>query len=221
MELKEGTSVFTPGGEEVGRVNRFVLDPVTNEVTHIVVQKGWLLPDDKILPFEMVSSSSDDRLVLNEEIDNYDELPPFEETHFVEVMDNDFPHRRTPADERGYEYMPAYFWYPAQSNVGFPGFGLVPAALPLGESTQNIPEGTVALREGTDIVSSDGEHVGNVDRLIVDSGSNKATHVVISQGLLFKDRKLVPAQWVKMADEEGIHLAVPARLLERLPAYQD
>ena len=56
MELKEGTSVFTPNGDEVGRINRFVLDPATNEVTHIVVQKagscrriklclsGWLGP---------------------------------------------------------------------------------------------------------------------------------------------------------------------------------
>lgn len=45
MELKEGTDVVTASGDQVDRINRFVLHPVTNEVTHIVVQKGWLLPD--------------------------------------------------------------------------------------------------------------------------------------------------------------------------------
>ena len=67
MELREGTRVFTPGGEEVGRVNRFVLDPATNEVTHIVIQKGWLLPEDKVVPFDLVRSATEERVVLNED----------------------------------------------------------------------------------------------------------------------------------------------------------
>ena len=78
MELREGMGVFTPGGEQVGTVNRFVLDPGTNEVTHIVIQKGWLLPEDKVVPFEMVSSATGERVVLSEEVGDFDKLPPFE-----------------------------------------------------------------------------------------------------------------------------------------------
>ena len=40
LEIKEGISVLTPGGEEVGRINRFILDPATNEVTHVVIHEG-------------------------------------------------------------------------------------------------------------------------------------------------------------------------------------
>lgn len=223
MELKEGTSVFTPAGEEVGRVNRFVLDPATNKVTHIVIQKGWLLPEDKVLPFEMVKSASEDRVVLSEEIRNFDELPPFEETRFIRAADDDRPADSRPAPDPDYEYTPAYYWYPAHSNIGFPGFGLGHFAWPTRETatSRNIPADTVPLAEGTDVVTSDGEQVGSVERLIVDSNTNEATHFVISQGVLFKDRKLVPTQWVKSVDENNVRLVVPSRLLERLPAYEE
>jgi uncharacterized protein YrrD len=220
MELKEGMGVFTPGGEEVGRVNRFVLDPATNEVTHIVIQKGWLLPEDKVVPFEMVTSSTGEKLVLNEEIGDFNELPPFEETHFVRATD-DGPSDPSPAHDPAYQYTPAYYWYPSHSNVGFPGIGFGHYAWPTGETKRNIPEDTVPLKEGTNVVSSNGEHVGDVERLLLEPDSNKVTHFLISQGLLFKDRKLVPAHWVKSVEENTVYLTVSSKLLERLPAYQE
>jgi uncharacterized protein YrrD len=220
MELKEGMGVFTPGGEQVGTVNRFVLDPATNGVTHIVIQKGWLLPEDKVVPFEMVSSATGERVVLSEEVGDFDKLPPFEETQFVRAADEE-PGDPTPTADPAYQYTPAYYWYPAQSNIGFPGIGLGHYAWPMGETKRNIPEDTVPLKEGTDIMSSDGRHVGDVERLLLEEGSNKVTHFVISQGLLFKDRKLVPAHWVKSVEEDGVHLVVSSQLLERLPSYEE
>jgi sporulation protein YlmC with PRC-barrel domain len=220
MELKEGMGVYTPGGEQVGKVNRFVLDPATNELTHIVIQKGWLLPEDKVVPFEMVKSAVGESVVLSEEVGDFDKLPPFEETQFIRVMD-DRPEDAIPAPDPRYEYTPAYFWYPAQSNIGFPGLALGHYAWPSGETKRNIPEDTVPLKEGTNIISSDGKHVGDVERLFLEGDSNKVTHFVISQGVLFKDRKLVPAHWVKSVEEDEVHLVVSSQLLERLPSYQE
>lgn len=87
IELKEGAPVVTADGKDAGRINRFVLDPVTNAVTHIVVQKGWLLAEDKVVPFEMVGSSADGKLVLSEDLKDLDQLPAFEETHYVQAND--------------------------------------------------------------------------------------------------------------------------------------
>lgn len=221
MELKEGMSVMTSGGEEVGRVNRFVLDPATNEVTHVVIQKGWLLPEDKVLPFEMVRTTSDEKLVLNEDIGDFDKLPSFEETHFIQAADDRPGADLVPADDPEYHHTPAYYWYPAHSNVGYPGIGFGHFAWPAGETKRNIPEDTITLKEGTDILSSDGKHVGNVERLLVDPESKKVTHFLISQGVLFKDRKLVPVHWVKTVGEENVSLAVNSQLLERLPSYEE
>lgn len=215
MELKEGMSVVTPGGEEVGRVNRFVLDPASNEVTHIVIQQGWLLPEDKVVPFEMITVGERDRLVLSEEVGDFDRLPAFEETSFIRA-DDDSPN--PPATV--IPYAPAYYWYPARV-LTVPGSGMGYYPWMPTETKRNIPENSIPLREGTDVISSDGEHVGDVERLIVAPDSNQATHFLISQGLFFKDRKMVPAHWVKTVEEHKVHLVVPARLLERLPAFEE
>lgn len=68
VELKEGTSVYTSDGEEVGKISRFVLDPQTNQVTHVVVQRGWLLSEDKVVPINMINSATEDRVQLNEDV---------------------------------------------------------------------------------------------------------------------------------------------------------
>jgi hypothetical protein len=168
----------------------------------------------------MVSSATGEKVVLNEEVGDFDKLPPFEETHFVRAADNN-PDDPTPTADPKYQYTPAYYWYPAQSNVGFPGIGFGHYAWPSGEKKRNIPEDAVPLKEGTNIVSSDGQHVGDVERLFLEADSNQVTHFLISQGVLFKDRKLVPAHWVKSVEEDNVYPVVSSQLLERLPSYQE
>jgi len=216
LELKEGTSVFTQSGEEVGKINRFVLDPVTNEVTHIVVQKGWLLSEDKVVPIGMIDAATEERVELNQKIGDLDQLPPFEETHFVELTDTD----NRPTSSSMYRYAPAYYWYPPSGYIGYPAFGPGYYGWPPVETTRNIPADTIPLKEGADVISADGKHVGDIERLFVNAESNKATHFLISKGLLFKEQKLIPAHWVKSVEENKVNLAVPSRILERLPAYQ-
>jgi uncharacterized protein YrrD len=244
LELREGTGVFTSRAEQVGTVHGFVLDPATHEVTHLVVKRGGLLSADKIVPFELVESATEGKVVLSQDIENFDELPPFEDTHYVRAREADVSRSGNPgylAEEAGgdsplergglrdpsgadrsrtggpgFSYNPAYYWYPPHGYVGYPvGFyGWPPMA-----TVRNIPEDTIPLREGTDVISSDGEHVGDVERLFVEPSSNKATHFVISQGVFFKDRKLIPAHWVRSVGEDKVHLSVRAALLEQLPSY--
>jgi uncharacterized protein YrrD len=214
MELKEGSTVFTFAGEQVGRINRFVLDPATNEVTHIVVEKGWLLPEDKVVPIDMVNSATEERVVLNEDPRDFEQLPPFEETHYVELTQADIPRVDDPI------YSPAYYWYPPTGYIGSLASGPEYYAWQPVETQRNIPADTVPLKEGARVMSSDEEHVGDVERLFLDSESHRATHLLISQGLLFKERRSIPMNWVRSVEEDEVHLWVPARVLERLPAFE-
>jgi hypothetical protein len=168
----------------------------------------------------MVTSAIGESVVLKEEIGDFDALPAFEETQFVGAT-YERPNDPELTPDPDFRYAPAYYWYPALSNIGFPGIALGHHAAPSGETKRNIPEDTVPLKEGTNVVSSDGEHVGDVDRLFLEPDSNKVTHFLISQGILFKDQKLVPAHWVKSVDEDSVHLLVSSKVLERLPAYQE
>lgn len=236
LELREGAGVYTPGDEQVGTVSGFVLDPATNEVTHIVVQKGWLFPEDKVLSFDMIQSANEDKVVLKGNIGDVEELPSFEETHFITPREADITREggTHPAEEKrraeiiqedasegqsaAFSYAPAYYWYPPRGYVGYPVgyYGLPPM-----ETVRNIPEDTIQVKEGTDIMSADGEHIGDVERLLVDPDSNRLTHFVISQGVFFKDRKLVPAHWVRSVDEDKVHLSVTSELLEHVPSYEE
>lgn len=236
LELREGAGVYTPGDEQVGKVNGFVLDPSTNEVTHLVVQKGWLFSEDKILPFDMVRAADQDKVILKEDIGDIDQFPSFEETHYITPREADVnqPGQTPPSEERrraetvqedasqgqsaALSYAPAYYWYPPHGYVGYPVgyYGWPPM-----ETVRNIPADTIAVKEGTDVMSSDGEHVGDVERLFVEPDSNKMTHFVISQGTFFKDRKLVPAHWVRSVDEDKVHLSVRSELLEQLQSYEE
>jgi uncharacterized protein YrrD len=221
IELKEGTTVVTAEGKDVGRINRFILDPHTNEVTHIVVQKGWLFSEDKVVPFDRVRSASEDKVVLNDDIGDVDRLPPFEEAHYVQVGDADVnANRSTSESHRLYIGMPTYYWYPPLGYAGFPAYGLPYASWPQIERQQNIPADTIPIKEGTNVISSDGKHVGDVDRLFLESSSNRVTHFLISQGMLFKDHKQVPASWIRTVTETEVRLSVPSNILERLPSYE-
>jgi len=47
-----------------------------------------------------------------------------------------------------------------------------------------------------------------------------STHLVISQGLLLKERKLVPTSWASTVTPDEVHLTVGSRLIEELRKYE-
>jgi hypothetical protein len=47
------------------------------------------------------------------------------------------------------------------------------------------------------------------------------THLVISQGLIFKERKLLPVDWISLIEAEEVFLAVGTTVVERLRPYEE
>jgi uncharacterized protein YrrD len=219
VELKEGTNVFTTDGKDVGKIHGFVLEPETNEMTHIIVQKGWLLSEDKVVPLDKVDTVTEDKVVLSDQIHDFDDLPPFEETYYVRANGAGLNNIRETGNYPTYATAPAYYWYPPNGYLGFPAYGLPYYAWPPTQTVQNIPPDTVPIQEQTNVISSDGKHVGDVERIFLDPQTDRVTHFLISQGLLFKEHKLVPANWIKSADDE-VRLKVSSEVLERLPDYE-
>ncbi|MBN2390589.1 MAG: PRC-barrel domain-containing protein, partial [Anaerolineae bacterium] len=50
MEFIKNAPVFTATHERVGHVDRVVINPQTEEVTHIVIRKGFIFAENKVLP---------------------------------------------------------------------------------------------------------------------------------------------------------------------------
>ncbi|MEZ4864895.1 MAG: PRC-barrel domain-containing protein [Caldilineaceae bacterium] len=216
MQFKEGTHVYTADGKDVGAIERVVLDPQTDEISHIVVREGWLFTEDKVVPTRLIDRAVADRVQLRADVQNLDELPQFEEVYYVppgEAADDAYP-----AD-----YAPSLYWYPpvgAAWSGYYTGYYGYPLAPYVSHTERNIPEGTVGLREGARVVSADGKHVGHVERVFTNNELNRATHLLITEGWLFQAKRAIPVEWIRTVDEDEIELAVDAHTLEQVPEYQ-
>lgn len=77
----------------------------------------------------------------------------------------------------------------------------------------------VALKEDAKVIASDGEHFGDIERIITDAKNEVATHLVVSSGLLRKEKRLVPTYWITDVSEDEVQLSVDSHDLDRLPDF--
>jgi uncharacterized protein YrrD len=220
MRFKQGTHVYSREHHDVGTIDRVVLDPETQEVKALIVRKGWLFTEDKVVPTESVERATEQEVILRGGRDELDSLPEFEDTYYVPADEYEL------AEGEPVPFAPSLYAYPP---VGAAWWGYDPyvganPAYAYGQDSvarvdENIPEGTVAVREGARVLSVEGDHVGDVEEVFTDEASSRATHILISQGLLFKSRRLIPANWLKITGEDEVILTVPTRVVNDLPDY--
>lgn len=213
MRFIKGAEVFTVNGEKIGMINRIVIDAKTRDVTDLVVERGALFGDEKVIPIGLIDTENESRIRLRETNQNVDEFLDYQTTHYV------------PGDQiaDSYENIETYYWYPP-ANFQVPTQGILPGGSVMRDyvvrTETSIPEGRVAITEGGQVISADEKHIGNVEQVIADSKTNNATHFVVGKGFLLKEHKLVPIFWVTNVDEDKIYLSVEASMFERLPDYQ-
>jgi uncharacterized protein YrrD len=225
MNLTTDAKIFTAEHEEIGNLNRFVLDPKTKQVTHIIFERGGLLnKKEYVLPMEYIEQVTEENIMLRVLPVELDDLPFFEEEQFVitderALLENEYI-RASPSLRMHYYYPPASFTpfggAPSREQRGTSGRQGVRK-----EYDTNIPDNTVALKEGAKVWSQDSKHVGDVEKVFIDPQNNKATHVLITKGLFGKERKLVPIDWIENIYEDRINLVLREELIENLPEYRE
>jgi sporulation protein YlmC with PRC-barrel domain len=220
ITYRNGMPIFTSEGKQVGHVTNLVLTPFTNKVTHLVVGRGFLFTEEKVMPESWISHNDGDRLILKTDQTQFDSLPSFKEREYVPA-----PADTLEAVGKHDEVAVGGLGYPSLYYFGAPGF--VPATgalaavngpLYVSHETKNIPENATVLNVCGRVLAQDGQHVGQLEQVVTnDAGS--ITHFVLSEGLLFKTHKLVPAHWIDHVEAQNIHLAVVADTLLTLPDY--
>lgn len=227
MELKKKADVYSPDGEKLGTIERVVLDPQTKEVTHIVVDKGLFFTEDKLVPISLLGPTTEERVTLREGDYRFEDLPPFRETEFVRA-EVETPKTREVPPEQPHKALTArpirpYYWVPPVGIGWWIGLGYPRGIYSEFVRTReiNIPEGTVALEEGAQVHGSKDEPVGNIEEVLTDAKTDRVTHLVISKGLILKEKKLIPASWVQSILADRVFLSVPARVVEDLPDYRE
>jgi uncharacterized protein YrrD len=219
MLFNKGADVFTADGNQVGSIDRVVIDPYDDEVTHLVVNQGFLFTEDKVLPVDWISEANEDRITLRPDIEDLDRLPKYEETHYMPRHEEDPVPR---ADGRyAYRGVAPMYPYPHFGIGAWPTLGAGTEAHTERRTHRNIPHNTEALQTGAKVFSSDDKHVGEIESVLMDERDNQVSHFVIAQGFFFKDRKLVPVTWVRTLMQDEVHLGVGSGTLDQLPEYNN
>lgn len=207
IQLQKDAPVLTADGQPVGSLERVVVNPKTNVVTDIVVRTGGLFDREaKVVSLDLVAETTADQIALREEAGELKSMPLFEERRLVEAKGElDLPPQNV-----------------SPVIPGYPGLGSSDARSPgekfVTQMEQNIPDGTVAMKEGARVITHEGKHVGNVERVIADPAVDQVTHLLISSGLLSKEQRLIPMKWVTALSEEEVHLRVKKDTVEKLAA---
>jgi len=208
LQFQQNASVVAANGRSVGQIERVVVNPETRDVTHIVVRGGSLFKrEERVLPIDLIAGTDESRITLRAGAGDLASLPPFEEKRLV-GKEMEEPRESSPT------VLPPSVYGPVLT-------GVAKEPAPSGEefivkTEQNIPEGTVALKEGAKVITADGKQVGNVERVLADVPADQATHLLVSTGGLGREKRLVPITWVTMMDEDEVHLQVEKDSLKEL-----
>ena len=219
MQIRANALVVSADSKDIGHVRRVVIDPRSDQIRDIVVRKGMLFTEDRVVPIELVAETTGEQVRLKISAKVAEALELFEETFYMPVDGADQATERLPVTT----FAPAYYWNPPM--IGYEAAthaGSVPPEL-LGyelHTERHIPANTVALKEGAKVKTRDDHHVGQVEQVMTPPGSQQATHIVLSEGVFNKSHKVIPLNWVEHIAEDEVSLAVSKAVIERLPVYE-
>jgi len=181
-----------------GRLQRVILDPLHNRLTHLAVKPDGL-QGGRLVPANLIASTSTG-ILLRCTTAEFARLEPAEETS--QQHRASWPYA---SDERGGRF-PAGI-EGIERDTGY-GNRTV--------TRDRIPDGGVELRRGETLHATDGDE-GRIQGLIVDLPEAYITHLLANSGRLFGQRQLtVPIESVT-GFGDGIQLNLTRRQVRELP----
>jgi len=216
-----GTLQFTIGAEAscsdgtVGKVSRVIVDPLAEEVTHLVIEPERRRDVGRLVPLDLIDVTAG-QVRLRCTKAEFDKLDPAEERQFIPST----------SGYEGYGYGPGQvgYWpyYGLSGGIGVAGLG-VGGAVGLGGETPSqvvtsatVPPGEVDVRRGDYVHATDGD-IGRVQGLVIDRGNRRVTHVLLQEGHLWGRRNVAIPISAVASTSDGIQLTITKYQVEDLP----
>jgi len=197
-----GTTPLTIGADVsctdglCGKVSRLVVDPRARAVTHLVVNDHRL--QGRLVPASLVDAdAATGQIRLRCATADFEKLQPADVT--VSLLDND-------ADpENGTDQLLLY-------SVGRRLLD------PPTATHSTLPAGEIAVRGGEHVHAADGD-IGQIQGLVIDSGSYHVTHVLLQEGhVLGRKVVAIPIGAVTGLGQDGIQLDITKQQVKDLPS---
>jgi len=203
--------------ETVGKLVRVVIDPIHRRLTHLVVE-----PHDeglgRLVPLNLVASSSSDEIVLSCTRATFLGLDPSRDTDYLPMNDFYGSYYRGYSRGFGYGYGGASYWpYYGLGGWGYGGWGSGYGSAGRGVSYDSTPKGEITIRRGDAVRALDGD-IGHVAGLVIGTQGGDVTHLLLQEGHLWGKKDVaIPIRSVKRV-AEVVEVSMTKKDLEALPA---
>ncbi len=183
---------------ECGRSTYLIIDPVSRQVTHLVVKEKGLAAAEHVVPIGWVTEATHDLIRLRCTTAQLTHVQPFIEKHYLREPLPDFQHV-----EDGYFLQP---------------FRIRNVVKTVQVRTHHIPAGELAVHRGASVEATDG-HIGQVDEFLVDPENSHITHLILHEGHLWGQKDVtIPVSEIDRVEEDTVHLKLSKRRIEALPS---
>jgi sporulation protein YlmC with PRC-barrel domain len=174
-----------------GHSTFIILNPVANEVTHIVVRQDGYPYADRLVPVGLIVESTPTQIHLSCTEDELANMERFIEYEFLGPTASP----------------PYYMIWP----YNYPGAEF--SAL----EHEHVPVDELAVRRGAHVEATDG-HVGRVDEFLIAPQTGHITHLVMRKGHLWGQRDVtIPISQISHIEEDVVYLKLDKAGIAALP----
>lgn len=179
-----------------GRSTHVILNPVTEQVSHIVV-KGKQSGVERLVSVKLVANTASEVILLSCSKDKFEKLEAFNQSEFVLT---DIPqHATDPTLTMLWPYV-------------------VPVKRIIDDKIRRIPPGELAVRRGARVRATDG-WIGRVDEFIIGPVSGNITHIVLREGHPWKERDItIPILNIERIEEKIVYLNIDKDTVASMPS---
>mgnify|MGYP001020461226 CR=1 FL=1 len=189
-----------------GRSVYVLINPVIDNVTHVVVKGDSTPSTEYIVPIEFVTETIADTIRLRCSKAEIEKMDPFINTTYIEEKVTD----RRLGYGGGIYGMGSYYYMP---------YVVPQITVQLAQENLQIPPGELAVHRGTSIEATDG-YVGKVDEFVVNPENGHITHLVMREGHLWGKRDvIIPLSAMGDTREDTVFLKLDKHQIESLPTF--
>jgi sporulation protein YlmC with PRC-barrel domain len=197
MDIPLNASAHCVDGE-CGRSTYVLVDPVSREVTHLVIKENGLAGAEHVVPIGWVTEATHDLIRLRCTEEQLAKTDPFVDEHYLRETLPDFEH-----PQGGYLLLP--YRIPDVTKM-------------VKVKTRHIPAGELAVKRGASVEATDG-HVGQVDEFLVDPENSHITHLILHEGHLWGQKDVtIPVSEIDRVEEDKVYLKLDKQSVEALPS---
>jgi uncharacterized protein YrrD len=201
MDIPVNAKVYCQD-QECGKTMCVIINPVSIEVTHIVVQEKGFVGIERLVPVGEILESQANHISLRCDQTEFSKFEPFIESHFIggeeELLDYKAEH---------------YYVHPYLVPAFDEEFGYVP----LIEEIERIPPDELGIHRGATVYARD-DKVGRVDEFLISPEDNKISHLVLREGHLWGQKLVtIPVSEIDRIETDQVYLKLNKQAIEKLP----